>query len=88
MPLITKICSCPTCLAKGLPQPMSCFGGNATSPDGHHWYCRNCNNAKQRAWKLANKRKVLGWKRDYDERKKKALRKARTTAANQLELDL
>lgn len=87
--LITKVCSCPTCGARGQPQPLEAFGNNKSSPDGKHWYCRNCNNAKQRAWKAANARKVLAWKKDYDIRKKRELRAAQRAAVSpQLEMDL
>lgn len=86
MPIMTKICSCPTCAAKGKPQPMGAFGFNKSSPDGHHWYCRNCNNAKQRAWKMANREKVRAAKRDYDKRHRNAKKGPHT--GDQLELDL
>lgn len=79
-----KVCSCPTCAAQGAPQPLSAFGKNLSSPDGLHWYCRECHNAKQRAWKAENVAKVRKWKRQYDRNQ----RKARNAVPHQLELDL
>jgi hypothetical protein len=67
---LRKICSCSTCASAGRPQSASKFGFNNTSPDGLHWYCKVCNNAKQREWKLANPDKVREWKRKYVERNK------------------
>ena len=82
----TKICSCTECQNKGRPQNASNFGRNSTSPDGLHWYCKKCNNEKQRAWKQANPEKVQEWKRRYVERVK--LKNKNGKKPKQLELEL
>jgi len=85
MTALRKICSCTTCPSLGKPQEVSKFGKNTTSPDGLHWYCRVCNNAKQREWKLANPEKVREWKQRYI-----AKNRAKNSARHprQMELDL
>jgi hypothetical protein len=81
-----KVCSCSTCAHKGRAQGASKFGRNNSSPDGLHWYCKICNNEKQRAWKRANSDKVKAWKQRYVERNKE--RNQARDQPRQLELDL
>jgi len=81
---LRKRCSCPDCEQGGRPQPLTNFGINNSSPDGYHWYCKACNNAKQKKWKEANADKVRAGRKSYNERMKKRNRASR----KQLELDL
>ncbi len=41
----TKRCAC--CRER---KPYSEFGHNVRQPDGFHFYCKSCKNAKGRAW--------------------------------------
>jgi hypothetical protein len=59
-----------TCSCCKLPKDIGEFGRNIRSPDGRHWYCRACNNKKQREWKKANVDKVKRWRKGYVDRVK------------------
>lgn len=58
---------CPNC---DKDKPDKEFGPHASRPNGLQPYCRDCTNARQRAWKAKNREKVLESKRLYREKKK------------------
>lgn len=59
---------CPGCKKR---LATAAFGNNACTPDGLSTYCRECNNEKQRVWKLAHVDRVRQWAREYRERMKR-----------------
>lgn len=44
-----KICIRENCTAQGRPRPLSCFGPDPDSRDGHGSACRECENARIKA---------------------------------------
>jgi hypothetical protein len=53
---------CPDCRG---PKPVSAFGRNRQSPDGLHYYCKQCAASRQRTWAKANPEKVRAMRENY-----------------------
>lgn len=63
----TKICSNPDCPHKGEPQPITNFYRDACKNDGYRHDCKDCNKAKCKKYRAANKEDLAKKKREWNE---------------------